>query len=184
MNERISALIDGHFDTDGHGEDMLGTVARSESSRALWSRYALIGDAIRGEPSLEVDLTAAVMAKLDEEPTVLAPVAVVRERQRTQGMWQRLLPVAASVMGVAAVGWVALKMNTQEAEPVVAAINTTPAAVKTVVAEVTPEERARVNRDTALRAFVLAHQGTVGGALPGVAPYVRTVAETPQAPRQ
>ncbi len=179
MKERISALIDGQFDDAKGRSSAIGAIAESADARATWSVYCVIGDTLRDEYRLGADLTSAVMTRLENEPTVLAPVSVVRDRQRTQGLWNRALPVAASIMGVAAVGWVALQMNAPTQAPIVAKATAQPAAIQTVSAST--DAQRRVARDTALRAFVLAHQGTVRGALPGVAPYVRTVAEMPQA---
>jgi len=179
MNERISALIDGHNDASGAMSDAVASVARSEDALRTWSTYALIGDALRREQTLDVDLSASIMARLEHEPTVLAPVAAVPVRTEAPMGWQRVLPIAASVMGVAAVGWVALQMNSKESVPMLAASAPQAAIVQPVAAnDVTTE---RLSRDTALRAYVMAHQGTAGGALPGVVPYVRTVAEMPQA---
>ncbi|QID17766.1 sigma-E factor negative regulatory protein [Nitrogeniibacter mangrovi] len=179
MKERISALIDGHFDEAPADGGLIGKVVQSDEGRSTWSTYCLIGDVLRDEPAGAADLTASIMARLEAEPTVLAPVSVVQARQRTQGVWSRILPLAASVMGVAAVGWVALQLNAKEAPTVVAKAVEPVAPIRAVVAPVDGDRQ--LARDTALRAFVLAHQGTVRSALPGVAPYVRTVAEMPQA---
>lgn len=179
MKERISALVDGQLDDVQGGRTAIGSIAQSPDGRATWNVYCTIGDALRDEHALGADLTAAVMGRLEGEPTVLSPVTAVRERQRTQGLWNRALPLAASVMGVAAVGWVALQTNAPAQAPIVAKTTIAPAAVQTV--STTTEAERRAARDTALRAFVLAHQGTARGTLPGVAPYVRTVAEMPQA---
>jgi len=178
MKERISSFIDGHFDEARDGAALVKAMTQSPEARGTWDTYCTIGDALRKEQALDVDLTAAVMARLELEATVLAPSAIVRDRQRTQGLWHRVLPLAASVMGVAAVGWVVLQMN-RPAQDVVMAQAAQPSAIQTVAASDIADRK--MTRDTALRAYVLAHQGTARGALPGVAPYVRTVAEMPQA---
>jgi sigma-E factor negative regulatory protein RseA len=180
MKERISAFIDGHFDDARDDGAVVGRMAHSDEARETWQTYCLIGDALRSEAALGKDLTASVMDRLEQEATVLSPVNTVRDRQRTQGVWHRLMPIAASVMGVAAVGWVVLQLNSTESAPVLAQAPQQAAPIQAVAANA-PASEPRVTRDTALRAFVLAHQGTARGALPGVAPYVRTVAELPQA---
>lgn len=179
MKERISAFIDGHLDEAGDGAALVKAMTQSPEARCTWDTYCTIGDALRKELALDVDLTASVMSRLELEATVLAPSAVVRDRQRTQGVWHRVLPLAASVMGVAAVGWVVLQMNKPEEGAVMAQAVIHPSAIQTVAASDVTDRK--MTRDTALRAYVLAHQGTARGALPGVAPYVRTVAEMPQA---
>ena len=181
MKERISSLIDGHDDSAGSMGDAIASVAGSESAHRMWAEYHLIGDALRREGSLGVDLTSTVMAQLEEEPTVLAPIRAFKEEPSAPMSWQRALPIAASVMGVAAVGWVAMQMNQQETVPMLAASAPQAAVVQPVA--VNAAVPVPLSRDTALRAYVMAHQGTAGGAFPGVAPYVRTVAEMPQARR-
>jgi len=180
MKERISAFIDGRLDESRDGAALVKAMTQSPEARGTWDTYCTIGDALRKEAALSVDLTAGVMARLENEATILAPTAVVRDRQRTQGLWNRVLPLAASVMGVAAVGWVVLQTNQPSSSgPIVAEAASQVVGIQPVVAsEVTDR---KLTRDTALRAYVLAHQGTARGALPGVAPYVRTVAEMPQA---
>lgn len=182
MKERISSLIDGHDAATGPLSETIASVARSDAARQAWETYSLIGDALRKESALHVDLTSAVMAQLEGEPTVLSPSTGAEKSAGVAQNWQRLLPIAASVMGIAAVGWVALQMNTQESAPMLAASAPQAAVIQTVAANNAPAKQP-LSRDTALRAYVMAHQGTAGGTLPGVAPYVRTVAEMPQARR-
>lgn len=181
MKERISSLIDGHHESAESFSDVISSAVRSDEALKAWETYSLIGDALRREPALDTDLTASVMAQLEHEPTVLSPASVPAAANDASMGWQRILPIAASVMGVAAVGWVALQMNKQDTAPMLAASAPQAAMVKPVVASATDQQR--LNRDTALRAYVMAHQGTAGGTLPGVVPYVRTVAEMPQARR-
>jgi len=180
MKQRISALIDGHDESSGSFDEAIAAVAHSEESRRTWSTYSLIGDVLRGEEALDIDLVDSVMARLEHEPTVLSPVRTVK-REGVSASWQRMLPIAASVMGMAAVGWVALQMNQREAAPMLAASAPPATFVQPVAANSLVTER--LSRDTALRAYVMAHQGTADSTLPGVVPYVRTVAEMPQARR-
>lgn len=181
MKERISSLIDGHDAATGPLSETIASVARSDEARQAWETYSLIGDALRKESALHVDLTSAVMAQLEAEPTVLAPSARAEKSEGVVQNWQRVLPIAASVMGIAAVGWVALQMNKQESAPMLAASAPQAAVIQAVAANAPAQQP--LSRDTALRAYVMAHQGTAGSTLPGVAPYVRTVAEMPQARR-
>ena len=109
------------------------------------------------------------MASLDGEPTVLAPV------RRERSAWAaRLMPIAASVMGVAAVGWVALTLNGPGPE-VQRLASAKPAAV--VAAPV--ERVALAPAEASEREYLFAHQAMAPAAgMPGVAHYVRTVSDT------
>ena len=180
MNERISALLDGQVD-DQAFDAVLESVKQSPETRDRWSTYCLIGDALRDEPSLETDMTAAVMQRLAGEPTVLAPVEKALPRAG-QGMWQRVLPLAASIMGVAVVGWIALQGNHDDAAAPPLRVAAPPQASTIAARAVARSTDAGAE---ALRAYVFAHQSTAQqGAMPGVAPYVRTVAEVARGPQQ
>ena len=102
MRTEISALVDG--ETESHEiRAVLAALRADPEMREAWNQYHLIGDVLRGEPKLECDITSGVMQRLIEEPVVLAP------QLRRQGGWQRpLAALAASVAGVAVVGWLAL----------------------------------------------------------------------------
>ena len=103
--ERISALMDGECD---HNE--VARVVRQAKEqpelREAWSTYHLIGAAMRGERCTDNSrVVQAVRAKLDAEPTVLAPkrsIAEVMRRSALPGM-------AAAAAAVAAVTWVSLE---------------------------------------------------------------------------
>ncbi|KAA3653700.1 MAG: anti-sigma 24 factor [Proteobacteria bacterium] len=169
MKERISALLDGDLDAQAV-EPALTSVRASADARRQWDAYCLIGDALRGEPELDRDLTAGVMARLDLEPTVLAPAAIARPEPAGRMLLKRVLPLAASVAGVAAVGWLALP-KTQDATAIQMA-RMSPAPVAVAAAE-----SGRRDQEP-LRAYLFAHQSLANqGAIPAVAPFVRTVAE-------
>ena len=72
-NERISALVDG----DAEAANWLKAVVQDGEQQQVWSRYHLIGDAMRNElpKQLDTDLASRIAAALADEPTVLAPVA-------------------------------------------------------------------------------------------------------------
>ena len=70
-NERISALMDSEADE----ASWLQAAVRESEGQATWSRYHLMGDALRNElpAQLDLDLTARIAQALQDEPTVLAP---------------------------------------------------------------------------------------------------------------
>lgn len=72
--EALSSLIDEALEP-GALRRALDTLGRDEALRGPWSRYHLIGHALRGEPvrAEYEQIAARVAARLPEEPTVLAP---------------------------------------------------------------------------------------------------------------
>lgn len=98
----VSALFDGELEPH-EVMPAIRAATHDETAREAWQIYALIGDRLRGESHAAPDITAAVMARVREEPVVLAPrnlSPVARPRP--------LLTLAASVAGVAVVGWLVL----------------------------------------------------------------------------
>lgn len=169
MKERVSALLDGALDDDASSR-VFESIKRDAGLRQDWERYCLIGDVLRDESPLSADFAGKVMASLEGEATVLAPVR--RERTAWVG---KLMPIAASVMGVAAVGWVALALNGPGPE-----MQRLASAKAAVVATAAPAERvARVPVEASEREYLFAHQAMAPAAgMPGVAHYVRTVSDT------
>jgi sigma-E factor negative regulatory protein RseA len=100
----ISALFDGELEA----HEVRAAIKASLNDADRWRMYGLIGDGLRGDPVDAPDITASVMARIGEEPVVLAP-RNLKPRQRHHP----LLALAASVAGVAVVGWVALTGNSQ-----------------------------------------------------------------------
>lgn len=114
MKEQISALIDSQLE---HEETLrlLATQERIELKNCCRT-YRLIGDVLRDEQALDIDITDVVMARLLQEPTVLAPPR--------RPKWRRpALALAASVAGVAVVAWLALSQQ-KPATPLLAQAGT------------------------------------------------------------
>lgn len=176
MTEKLSALLDGHIDDEGAGRTMFETLRQDREMREKWGTYCLIGDALRGEAQGAPDLASKVLARLEGEPTVLAP-ARPTGAARSARLSRVMLPVAASVMGVSAVGWVVQAMQPSAPPVSVAAKAAGKGAPLVAAALPTP-----VAEDP-LRNYVFAHQALAGGSpIPGVAQYVRTVTEVRQGP--
>ncbi|WP_421269294.1 RseA family anti-sigma factor [Aeromonas veronii] len=72
--EQISALMDG----DLSDAEVLNELEMDSDLQDTWGRYHLIGDAMRGDlpVSLQLDLSDSIMAALEDEPTILAPKPV------------------------------------------------------------------------------------------------------------
>ncbi|BBT94105.1 anti-sigma-E factor RseA [Aeromonas veronii] len=69
--EQISALMDG----DLSDAEVLNELEMDSDLQDTWGRYHLIGDAMRGDlpVNLQLDLSDSIMAALEDEPTILAP---------------------------------------------------------------------------------------------------------------
>lgn len=101
MKNEVSALFDGELEAH-EAQSAFGALQRDGDLRATWDEYQTIGAALRREDRLGAGLTARVMAGLEHDVTVLAP------RRPRSAPWQRpLMALAASVAGIAVVGWVA-----------------------------------------------------------------------------
>jgi sigma-E factor negative regulatory protein RseA len=158
MKETLSAWMDSEL--DGHqAAALLPQLKREPELRRDWDCYHLIGDALRGVHG--PDLCARICARLDAEPTVLAP----QRRGKAEKLRWTALSLAASVAAAAFVGWMALS-GTQPDAVQIAAV---PAPAVLPVA---------VPAGDAINDYLLAHQRySPSNAMQGVAPYVRTVAE-------
>lgn len=152
--------MDGELE-DHEIADTLRALRRSEDLRNEWCDCQLVGAALRGERDLDIDVTARVMAALEQEPTVMAPTAA------RVSAWQRpAMALAASVAGVALVAWLALAPGAESRLP---AGNVGLATAKhgSVVSQTTPR----------LQEYLVAHQAYApGGAMVGGARNIRTVA--------
>lgn len=103
MKTRLSGLVDGELAK--HEEGALFDSLKSDAALCRrWQEYLLIRDTLKGGAVLDTDITARVMQTLSEEPTVIAPRRVVPR----QGWRRSALALAATLAGVAVVGWMAL----------------------------------------------------------------------------
>lgn len=179
MKDRLSALLDG--DLDEHSMCPIFDRLRKDAAlRREWGSYCLIGDFLRGQCDGHPGFVDRVMAGLDAEPTVLAPPTTAAYPARA--MRRSLLPVAASVMGVAAVGLIASSLYSRST---VEATAPAAVAVQRLVAQPIAQARAdtaprqvSASTDLGLREYVFAHQGMGGGGpVPTAVQYVRTVSD-------
>lgn len=69
--EQLSALMDG----DLSEIEVLNELGTDPTLQDTWSRYHLIGDAMRGDlpVNLQLDLSDSIMLALEDEPAILAP---------------------------------------------------------------------------------------------------------------
>lgn len=110
MNNEPSSHVSALFDGEQETHEVAAGLRDISDNGARWREYALIGDGLRGERTfLACDISASVMAQLSAQPVVLAP----RNLQTKARKPHPLLALAASVAGVAVVGWLALAGGAQ-----------------------------------------------------------------------
>lgn len=165
MNERISALMDGELDESELAQELV-RLRSNAGLRRSWDTYHLIGDTLRGHLAPAVAPTVA--QRLAGEPTVLAPQ--VRRGAHRGKITHLAYSAAAGVAGIAFVAWLAVSGLTTD--PQQAAAPATPGVPP--IASAPAATPAAVDVDN----YLLAHQSfSPKGAMQGVAPYVRTVAD-------
>ncbi|MGE5466825.1 MAG: sigma-E factor negative regulatory protein [Ignavibacteria bacterium] len=173
MKTKLSALMDGELAED-EAQALFAALREDGELRDRWLEYQVIGDALKGEPELGADLTGSVMAALDAEPTVLAP----RPASRQRAAWQRhALAMAATIAGVAVVGWLALGSGPQPGTALVAKNDTiTPQVAAVPVASVRPAS-------SDMQEYLIAHEAQSSLLeFRGGAEHIRTVAAVGMAP--
>lgn len=184
MTVEVSELLDGEV-SERECDRALSSLKRDPAARLAWERYCLVGDALRGLNGLSPGFSKRVMARIDAEPTVVAPVAGVARRRRTVSA---AMAMAASVAGVAVVSWLALSSPDPVASPSVARLESpampvpveasgTGAAPAPVLARAQETPRAAAE----VTPYLFVHSGYMPSrTMQGVVPYVRVVSETPQ----
>ena len=178
MKDKLSALLDGDLDEQA-AHPVFETMRRDPSLRTDWEAYCVIGDVLRGDRHGSAGFIGRVMASIDDEPTLLAPpVRAVPENGRA---WRSLMPLAASLMGVAAVGWVAHALYSDQGTGRAMAVARAPVAVSPVAVRsvaVAPAPAAVVDPT---REYLFVHQAMSGGGpISGVIQHVRTVSDVGQ----
>ncbi|MDR2880601.1 MAG: sigma-E factor negative regulatory protein [Azoarcus sp.] len=168
MQEKLSAMLDGEVD-DATVRTLLTRLKTDKAFRDEWDAYCLLGDIIKGYAPPELEgFTERVMDRLESEPTILVPSG--RKNMAGTGAalhsWRhRLLPLAASVMGVLTVGGVVAVLSDDAPAP---------AVISAQVAE-TPEAASVAQNSGPRHDYLLAHQAMAGGPMPMAVQYVRTV---------
>ncbi|MBX3647894.1 MAG: sigma-E factor negative regulatory protein [Rhodocyclaceae bacterium] len=170
MKTDISALLDGELE---HAETSraIDALRRDHDLQEAWNTYHLIGDVLRNSPEYSPNIADRVMALLEKEPVQFAPSA-----QKNRSPLSLAFPLAAAVMGMAAVGWVALSLNApQKVELAAKAHQASEVAVP--VTDKAPS--------SALKDYLVAHQAhSPHRGIQGVPTYIRTVSEIRQGNRQ
>jgi len=102
VESQLSAMYDGELPA-AECELLSRRLMREEPLRAAWSRYAVIGAALRAEPVAQVrpDFARRVSLRLEQGHDAGQQLLARRRLRRVLGQWAVGAGVAASVAGVA-----------------------------------------------------------------------------------
>jgi sigma-E factor negative regulatory protein RseA len=177
MNKEQSSLASALYDGELESCEVVTAIRESLDDGEHWRIYAHISDGLRGENIHAPDMTASVMARLREEPVVLAP-----RNLQPKPRQHPLFALAASVAGVAVVGWLAFGgiAGTPATVGVAAVV---PASKERLVSAVAPApslSSVQQGRNEAeLNEYLLAHHAQAASVRMGEsAKQIRTVAMT------
>lgn len=160
MKQDISALMDGELCED-EAEVLLGRIKRQPEARQEWLTYHLIGDALRQPDCISGNMNTAFFERLHAEPTVLAPY---RRRSTKAGVFA--MSAVASIMALAFLAWVSVKLDT---EPAIQLAQQPSNAMRNVSLPV----------NEGMNDYLLAHKEfSPSTDVRGAASYIRTVAAT------
>lgn len=185
--EKISALADGELEPSEL--DAAFASLRQPEGRKDWDLYHQIGDVLRSEEmavEMSSGFAARMAAKLDAEPTILAPVALASTKQNAAVCSKSVMAKRFAVPGLAAVLAVftaylvapqlitdgdtkpaqsyassSLASASTQAMASVASIPAMPVAVPVTATEkasANSSQKAVVLRDPAIDEYLIAHQ--------------------------
>lgn len=163
--EQVSALADGELDE--YQLDLALTWLRQEGSRSDWDIYHQIGDLLRSKDMavvLSPEFSARMAARLEREPTIVAPGNRVAYPKRIVKSKRWAIPgilAATAMAGVAFIGapqlMVALSHDSSPVQsPEVAALASNTSREVIVAAAAVPD--GVVLRDPRVDDYLLAHQ--------------------------
>lgn len=162
--DRISTFMDGEASQMEAHQAVL-RLKQDDECLETWKTFHLIGDTMRGVPVLRDDFSARFDARMEQEPTLLAPRMIWRKPATLA------LSAAASLAAVTVVLTLVFTDNALQPQAQIAAVPKSGATQIVMLPQPVPAaNQARVNE------YLMAHQEySPSTTLQGVAPYVRTV---------
>ena len=162
--DRISTFMDGEASQMEAHQAVL-RLKQDDECLETWKTFHLIGDTMRGVPVLRDDFSARFHARMEQEPTLLAPRMIWRKPATLA------LSAAASLAAVTVVLMLVFTDNALQPQAQIAAVPKSAATQIVMLPQPVPAaNQARVNE------YLMAHQEySPSTTLQGVAPYVRTV---------
>ena len=180
--EHLSAILDNELDSGS--QSAIDDLLKTPSLKASWARYHLIRDSLQQNlpEAIDTDLAARISARIQDEPTILAPRPTTNSRL--------LKPVAgfAIAASVAAMAILGIQQNREEGpgiqqQQVVsftprATVNSTAIIQQTALN--TPAEaqlrKVKANTNARLNSYLVNYnEYRKNSDFQGMLPYVRTV---------
>lgn len=180
MNEKISSLIDDEQVLDKPLLDLLSNDAEVKSK---WARYNRVSDILNGHEHHKVDANwfTDLSAKLDSEPTVLAPrISTSFTKKAAKQMTG--FAVAASVAMLAIFGVQQMQVSQLESTTNVASVNNANINLAQLSSSDIKPVTLRLNKakESRLSGYLVNHyEYSMTGKMQGVMPYMRIVSVTP-----
>lgn len=187
--QEVSALCDGELESHEFDAVLKAIAHDGEEGelRTAWRDYGLIGDALRREQISGGDMTASVMTRVRAEPFLLVPPRRSPGTALTPPA-RPLFALAASLAGVAVVGWLAWSGGMQvnpgmdriavAAPPAPAFASARPASALTAESMRMPEGVLVVHGGDMSEYLLAHHQHASSFRLRDSTEHVRTVAQT------
>lgn len=159
MKESISTLMDGELFED-ETEALFSKIKHHPEAQQEWQTYHLIGDILRQPDHIPRDISVALRARLQAEPTVLAPRNRISKKVRYFAM-----SAAASMMALAVLAWMSVRIGSEPAPQM---------AMQQPSAEM---RQAGYSENKGMDDYLMAHQEFSPAAnVEGAATYIHTVA--------
>lgn len=180
MNEKISSLIDDEQVLD---KPLLDSLSNDAEVKSKWARYNRVSDILNGHEHHKVDANwfTDLSAKLDSEPTVLAPrISTSFTKKAAKQMTG--FAVAASVAMLAIFGVQQMQVSQLESTTNVASVNNANINLAQLSSSDIKPVTLRLNKakESRLSGYLVNHyEYSMTGKMQGVMPYMRIVSVTP-----
>jgi sigma-E factor negative regulatory protein RseA len=154
--EQISAFIDS--ESSDAQIDITLAALRGAEGRETWNLYHQIGDALRSDElntQLSADFNTRMFARLDAEPTIMAPTAVPAQKSYRRFAMPGMAAAAVAVLAVLTVPRMMTQNPASEMTASAPQTLTVAAAPSTVTVA---SQDGEVLRDPRIDDYLLAHQ--------------------------
>ncbi|SEO68099.1 sigma-E factor negative regulatory protein [Nitrosovibrio sp. Nv6] len=176
MEDKVSALMDGELDPEDAAV-LVEQFAGTDGLHEQWAVYHLISDALGQQEVRPFNISRRVSARLASEPAILAipAVSMLRPAKRRKPV---AYAAAASIAAVAVAGWMSLQ-TTQGPDPLQQNLADNQSAPAAALPAIPVAVSVPASAPAQINDYLLAHREfSPSTAMHGVAPYMRTAAES------